>query len=158
MWPIMFLLLACEKPVETPVVQPGETPRERAQELRTQVQQAQNEWSAGQRQAASRKVLAAYSTEFEPMEPALRTVDASAVLALEYDFGRLSRMLSRRGQAVRVNDAVQDVLGRVDALVAQLPQDPLVEAPPAPEEVKPVSVEVAPPKQEYTTYGEASKD
>lgn len=158
MWPILFLMLACETRTEPPAAPPGETPRERAAALRAQVQEAQNDWSAGQRKVASRKVLGAYAGEFEPMEPLLRGVDATAVLQLEYDFGRLARMLSKKGQPVRVNDAVQDVLGRVDSLVAELPHDPLVVAPPEPEVVKPVAVEIAPPKTELTTYGEAAKD
>ncbi len=155
MWPILLMLVACERPTDAPPPAPGGAARDRALALRTQVQAAQNDWSAGQRKLASRKVLAAYATEFEPMEETLRTIDAEAVLALEYDFGRLSRSLARKGQPVTVNNAVQDVLGRVDALVAQLPQDPAAPAPPPPEEVKPVTVEVAPPKTEFTTYGDA---
>lgn len=157
MWRIMMLLMACHTDPGVAVPLPGEGPRERAATIRVELLAAQNAWSAGNRDDASERVLAAYAQQFEPLEPALREIDAEAVLALEYDFGRLSRMLSRKGQPVRINGAVQDVLVRMDALVGELPVtvgEPEV-VPVA--EPAPTAVEVQAPKREFTTYGAADE-
>jgi hypothetical protein len=155
---ILPLLFACALSPEPPAPPPDVAPRAHAADLRAALQEAQNAWSAGRRGEARNRVMSAYAQHFEPLEPQLRPAHGDEVLALEYEFGRLSRTLSAKGQPVAVNDAVQGLISRVEALVATLPaplDGPVAEEPSVP---TPVEVEVRPPQRQLTSYGDAAAD
>jgi len=155
---ILPLLFACAFAPEPPAPPPEVAPRAHAADLRAALQEAQNAWSAGRRGEARTRVMSAYAEHFEPLEPQLRPAHGDEVLALEYEFGRLSRTLSAKGQPVAVNDAVQGLIGRVEALVATLPAPPNTPVEEGPTAPTPVEVEVRPPQRQLTSYGDAATD
>ena len=101
---------------------PVEDAPARVQALRLDLHAVQQAWGEGRREEARAGLRAAYADRFEPMEPALRTLDPVATLELEYAFGALERRLRRGGDALAVAEAVQAITRGTDALVAQLPQ------------------------------------
>jgi len=163
-WPlwmgsILALVVACHTE-PAPVVMPeGPHARQRADELRMALQEAQNAWSTGRRVEAKTRVEAAYQQWFEPMEPVLRRDHAEQTLELEFKFGALARRMGKKGDPVALNDAVMELVAGVDTLVDTLPEpaaDAVAEGG-SPTDALPVAVEVTPPKREFTTYGNAKE-
>jgi hypothetical protein len=117
-------------PAAAPAGLPAEGPREVLAAVRLEVLGASTDWSNGDRDAASARVLRAYVTRFEPLEPSLRAVDSRATLELEYSFGRLAARLARPGEALAVAKQVQALTAQLDALAERLPVDPSRPVPP----------------------------
>ncbi|MFM2246113.1 MAG: hypothetical protein RL071_2187 [Pseudomonadota bacterium] len=118
---------------------PAEGPREVLAAVRLEVLGASTDWSNGDREAASARVLRAYVARFEPVEGALRAVDPRATLELEYSFGRLAARLARPGEPLAVAKHVQALTGQLDGLAARLPVDP--SRPPPPPVAPPAAID-----------------
>lgn len=118
---------------------PADGPREVLAAVRLEVLGASTDWSNGDREAASARVLRAYVARFEPVEGALRAVDPRATLELEYSFGRLAARLARPGEPLAVAKHVQALTGQLDALAERLPVDP--SRPPPPPVTPPAAID-----------------
>lgn len=153
----LTLAVGCERESGPAPLPEGPAPRQRADSLRFALQEAQNAWSTGKRVEARRKVHAAYSEWFEPLEPHLRQVDSLATLKAEFAFGALARQMGERGDPVALNDAVLALVADMDTLVEHLPEPEVVAGAEMVDDAPdlPVAVEVQPPRRDLKTYGDA---
>ena len=155
----LVLAVACQTEPPPPVLPEGPHARQRADELRMALQEAQNAWSTGHRVEAKARVESAYQEWFEPLEPLLRRDHAVQTLELEFKFGSLARRMSRKGDPVALNDAVMELVAGVDTLVDTLPAPPAddVASAASATDALPIATEVMPPTRELTTYGDAKE-
>jgi len=155
---ILGLAVACHTEPPPPVLAEGPGARQRADELRMALQEAQNAWSTGRRAEARTRVESAYQHWFEPLEPLLRRDYAVETLELEFKFGALARRMGKEGDPVALNDAVMDLVAGVDTLVDTLPATAGMGAEGgSPTDALPVATEVMPPSRELKTYGDAKE-
>lgn len=132
---LLTWMLACHGGPET--VAPPPSPEDASVAVRQGIQAAHRAWSGGQLDVAQATVMDTYRARFEPLEPALRTVNPRETLELEYAFAQLSSHLSRKGSPVEVASEVRALVDRVDRAIAALPVP--ANAPPKPQAPAPTT-------------------
>ena len=138
----------------------GPSPAARGMEIRGALEDAPIWTEGGVRPQARDRVLLAYQQSFEPMEPLLRSINPDETFALEYAFGALAQQLSRRGDALGTQTAINAVNNRLDSLVRSIPAEALPPDVKPDEELlgpPPTAVEALPPQRDMPTYGEGGR-
>ncbi len=143
------------KPV-APLPMDGPDPRLEVAAVKTAVGDAKSLWGGGDRAGAKARIMEAYLSHFQPIEPILRRQDAQATLELEFAFGALADRMGRRGEAGPLNEESAALITRIETLVAAIPVEALPTTPsPTLSGPPPVAVEATPPRADLQTFGDA---
>lgn len=121
---LVVILAACQPP---PSAAPAATTVDveaQARGLEAGLSEALQLWRTAHYPEAQQALQRAYTTHFEPLEPALEAVDPERRLALEYAFGRLGWMLRRDGDDSEVAASVSALLEETRKATSALPHRP----------------------------------